>query len=241
MKPVALLQHDKTQRPGFLLDYLEEVGIEHRLICPEQGDSLPRDPRDFSGIVMLGSNRSVNEPLPWIHDELALAQAALRADIPLLGHCFGGQMIAKAMGARVSTNAWANIGWNHLQVTPAGRRLFGEQPVVAFNWHYDTFEIPAGAQRLLFGRHCLNKAFGMGKHLAFQCHFEVTEAIVREWCHESALELAHAAGPAAQSREEILRQLKTCLPQLHASARHIYRHWVASLPRPVVAHMRGGW
>ena len=241
MKPVALLQHDKTQGPGVLLRCLEEAGIGSRTFCPDQGDALPSEAGDFSGIVLLGSNRSVNDGLPWMDEEMHLVQRALQCDVPLLGHCFGAQMISKAMGGRVCTNAWANIGWQKMHVTPSGHGLFDDSEFVAFNWHYETFQIPPGARRLLFGRHCLNKGFAIGKNLAFQCHLEVTEDIVREWCCESDAELCDATGPAVQRREQILSRMKEYLPQLHRVARRVYLSWASQLPRPTMAHYHGGW
>lgn len=119
----------------------------------------------------LGSNCSVNDPLPWIERERQLVRDALLRDIPVLGHCFGGQLLAIALGGVVSRNAAPCIGWAKLQVTPDSRRWFGgAADVTAFNWHYETFSIPPGAQRTLFGTHCLNKGFAMGKHLAFYSH-----------------------------------------------------------------------
>jgi GMP synthase-like glutamine amidotransferase len=241
MRPVAFLQHERTQRPGFLLDYLNEAGIPSVIFRPGDGDDVPRWARDFSGLVVLGSERSVNDPLPWIADEQALVRDAMDADIPVLGHCFGAQLMAKSLGATVCRNAWANIGWSRLRVTPPARTLFGAAEIVTFNWHYDTFGIPPGAQRTLFGAHCLNKGFAIGKHLAFQCHLEVTEEIVRDWCDRADAELAAATGPAAQRRDEILARLRDALPAVHRVARQVYQHWTAGLTRPPVAHYHGGW
>lgn len=241
MRPVAFLQHDKTQGPGVLQSYLEEIGIESRTFVPEEGDSVPRHAQDFSGIILLGSNRSVNDDLPWMRDEERLVRNALESDVPLLGHCFGAQMMARSMGGRVCANGWANIGWQKMHVVPRAQDVFCASDFIAFNWHYETFEIPSGAERILFGNHCLNKGFAIGKHLAFQCHFEVTEDIVREWCRASACELSDATGPAAQGCEQILSQMKEHLPGLHKIARQVYRGWASRLIRPPVSHYHGGW
>ena len=241
MKPVALLQHDRTQRPGILLDCLNQQGIPSVTFTPDEGGFVPRSARDFSGVVLLGSQRSVNDELPWIDTELALVRSAMAADVPVLGHCFGAQLMARSLGAQVSHNAWANIGWSRLRVTPPGRALFDAPEIVAFNWHYETFSIPQGARRILFGEHCLNKGVSIGKHLAFQCHFEVTEDIVREWCSQADRELANAVGPAVQSRQQILSQLRDCLPPLHRAARSVYRHWMTGLVRPRSVAQHGGW
>ena len=74
MRPVALMQHDRTQRPGVLLDYLNEAGIPSVIFTPEDGDDVPSSARDFSGLVLLGSPHSVNELLPWIDKEHALVR-----------------------------------------------------------------------------------------------------------------------------------------------------------------------
>lgn len=232
MKPVAVIQHDKTQGAGFLLQCLQEADVDYRIIESNEGDSIPRSARDYSGIVLLGSNHSVNDKLTWIDDELALARQAIEADVPLLGHCFGAQLMSRAMGGTVSRNACPNIGWMRLNVVPTARELFGTSHLVAFNWHYDTFTIPPGASRTLYGSHCLNKGFALGKHLAFQCHFEITEDTLQAWCDESALELAQVSGPAVQRREAILGQLRAHLTLLQGPARRVYHRWAAGLKRP---------
>ncbi|HEU6456172.1 MAG TPA: type 1 glutamine amidotransferase [Roseateles sp.] len=232
MRPVLILQHDSTQRPGQLLAQLTQSGIDTRIVMPDHGDAVPHQASDYSGIVLLGSNRSVNEPLGWIDDELDLLRRALAADVPMLGHCFGGQMMARAMGARVGRSGLANIGWSRLHVTPAGMRLLQAQEVTAFNWHYETFQIPAGARRLLYGTHCLNKGFEIGPHLAFQCHFEVDESIIRDWCSQSADELSRAKGPAVQAPSMILKDLPQRVAELHRIARLVYSEWTSRLPGP---------
>jgi GMP synthase (glutamine-hydrolysing) len=232
MKPIAIFQHDPLQRPGYLLEFLDELAIPSRVVRPAEGDDVPRSSRFFSGIVLLGSDASVNDSDDWIARESRLASDAIACDIPVLGHCFGGQLIARSLGATVQKNACANIGWSNLRLTPAGRRIFGNvQHVHAFNWHYESFEIPHKATRTLFGEHCLNKGFVFGKHLAFQGHFEVTEEIVRSWCTEHREDLAKACGPAVQHEAEIL----TCLPErvaaIHVAARAAYAAWLVPIQR----------
>jgi GMP synthase (glutamine-hydrolysing) len=232
MKPIAIFQHDPQQRPGYLLEFLEELAIPSRVIRPCEGDDVPRSSRFFSGIVLLGSDASVNDPDAWIQRELRLAGDAISCDIPVLGHCFGGQLMARALGATVQKNAFANIGWGSLRLTPAGRCIFGDVPQIhAFNWHYESFAIPQRATRTLFGEHCLNKGFVLGKHLAFQGHFEVTEDIVRTWCAAQRTELANARGPAVQHEAEILTSLPERVAAVHVAARSAYKAWLAPIRR----------
>ena len=230
MKPIAILQHDPLQRPGYLLEFLDELAIPARVVRPCEGDDIPRSSRFFSGMVSLGSDASVNDSASWIERELRLVGDAIACDIPVLGHCFGGQLMARALGATVQKNAFADIGWSNLRLTPAGRRIFGEVAQVhAFNWHYESFAIPQLATRTLFGEHCLNKGFVFGKHLAFQGHLEVTEDIVRGWCTAHRGELAKAHGPAVQHQTEILACLPERVAAVHVAARAAYAAWLAPI------------
>ena len=233
MKPIAIFQHDPLQRPGYLLEFLDERRIPARVLRPCEGDDVPRSSRFFSGIVVLGSDASVNDPALWIERELRLIKDSIACDIPVLGHCFGGQLMARALGAAVQKSAFPEIGWSTLRLTPAGRPVFGDvDHVHAFNWHYETFSIPSGAKRTLFGEHCLNKGFVFGRSLAFQSHFEVTEEIIRNWCAAHHLELRDAHGPAAQLESHILSCIPERVAAVHVAARSAYAAWVAPMGLP---------
>lgn len=238
MKPVAILQHETSQGPGVLLAHLQQHGIPYALITPCDKGIAAMRARDYRGIVVLGSNHCANEQLRWIEQERCLLQSALAAEVPVLGHCFGAQMLARAMGARVWRNPCANIGWSRVWITPDAQACM-DLPAEAtlFNWHYDSFEIPHGARRSMYGRHCLNKGFVHGPHWAFQGHLEVTAQSVRDWCDEGAPELRSAAGPAVQSRAQILAQLPWHIRQLHQIAARTYSAWTAQLPRPRLFYM----
>jgi len=232
MKPVGIFQHDPLQAPGYLARHLDDAGIAWQIFRPAEGDDVPRTARCFSGLVFLGSDRSVNDRLSWIERELRLVGDALACDVPVLGHCFGGQLLARALGATVHRSACPNIGWSTLRVTPAARSLFGwRTEILAFNWHYETFAIPSGASRTLFGKHCLNKGFVHGRHLAFQGHLEVTEAMVRAWCAAHRDELVGAEGPAVQTEAEMLSGVAERAATVHEAARAAYQAWTAPMPR----------
>jgi GMP synthase (glutamine-hydrolysing) len=150
-------------------------------------------------------------------------------------------LLARALGATVQKSPWPHIGWARLRVTPAAKSLFGSTAqVLTFNWHYETFSIPQGATRTLFGEHCLNKGFVHGRHLAFQSHLEVTEEIVRACCAAHHAELAVAAGPDVQNDAEILSHLDERLAVLHEAARRVYTRWSAQWVRPPHAVRVGG-
>ena len=102
VKPVAIFRHVATEGPGYFATYLSRHEIPWRVLKIDEGEPVPGDPREFSGLVFMGGPMSVNDGLPWIAPTLRLIHAAVDAGIPVLGHCLGGQLIAKALGKRVN-------------------------------------------------------------------------------------------------------------------------------------------
>lgn len=234
MKPVAIFQHDMTQRPGYLLDFLERHDIPRRIICPDSGEYVPEHASDFSGLIFLGSPRSVNDPLDWIDKEMELIRQAMAADKPVLGHCFGGQLMAKTLGAQVMRNPSPQIGWGQVLVTKfdEAREWFGERRELnVFHWHYESFAIPRRAKRMLFGYYGMNKGFALGKHLGLQIHLEVTEEIIREWCRDGHNEIVSHPVTSVQSSSEILKDLDQKTQFLRGLADRVYTKWIAGLPK----------
>lgn len=214
-------------------EFLQQQGIAFELIQPCRAGRAPAHASDFRGLVVLGSNHCANEALPWIEQERCLLQDALAHDVPVLGHCFGAQMLSRAMGGRVWRNPCPNIGWSQAWVTPQAQALLQlPREITLFNWHYDTFEIPRGAQRSMFGAYCLNKGFVHGRNWAFQGHLEVTAHSVQAWCEEGREELCQAQGPAVQRQGQILAQLPQRLQTLRSLALRVYGAWVAQLEQP---------
>lgn len=240
MRPIAIFQHEATQGPGVLRNHLERNDIPYRIIFPAAEKKFSFSARGFGGVVVLGSDHCTNEALGWIDQEQHFLQDAIGRDIPILGHCFGAQMMARAMGASVRKNLYANIGWGDVWVSPAAQQAMGlPAHATIFNWHYDTFDIPPGAVRTMMGSHCRNKGFRYGRHWAFQGHLEVTEAGIANWCRAGRQELLQASGPAAQSEASILAAMPRHLPVLHQIARSAYQAWTEQLDRPRVFSFGG--
>ncbi|HSI95060.1 MAG: type 1 glutamine amidotransferase [Methylophilaceae bacterium] len=233
MKPVAIFRHAPTEGPGYFADFLDQKTIPWQLIRIDRGDILPATVEDFSGLVFMGGPMSVNDDLPWIPPVLSLIKEAIAKDIPVLGHCLGGQLMAKAMGGTVGRNPVKEIGWGELTVPDddEARRWFGAtQYFRGFHWHGETFSIPSGATPVLSSAYCANQAFTMGKHLGFQCHIEMTAEMVRTWCDVGTDEVeASAASPGVQPIAEIVAQLDTRIPELNAMAASVYEVWIRGL------------
>lgn len=235
VKPVAVLRHAATEGPGYFATCLERRGIPWRLVRIDEGEAVPENPSEFSGLVFMGGPMSVNDELPWIAPALALVRAAVERGVPLLGHCLGGQLMAKALGAEVTRNPVKEIGWGRVEVVAGevAAQWFGAglDGFEAFHWHGETFSIPPGATRVLAGPYCANQAFALGPHFGMQCHVEMTREMIESWCASGAREIARSLGksPAVQPVEEIRRDLRARLSALHRVADRIYERWIAGL------------
>lgn len=180
---------------------------------------------------------SVNDPLPWIQTECELIRDAFTREVPLVGHCLGGQLISKALGGEVVVNPVKEIGWHPVQFernAPAEDWLGNSaREAIVFQWHGETFSLPPGADRIATGCDCANQAFVLGPHLAMQFHVEMTEDLIRAWCAEWRRDYDPTRRPVSsiQSPEEMLAQTKARLDPMRRLAERIYSRWVKGLRR----------
>jgi len=233
MKPVIIFRHAAVEGPGYLATFLDAHQIPVKLVKIDQNEPLPLSIVDYSGVVLMGGPMSVNDDLPWISPLLDLIREAVAADIPVLGHCLGGQLISKALGAVVSPNPVKEIGWGELVVSrnDAAAHWFGDmESFNGFHWHGETFSLPANAVHLLASQYCDNQAYAVGKHLAFQCHIEMTPEMVESWCDVGTEELKSAsASPAVQDPADIRQNLPLHCFFLNKVANQIYTQWIKGL------------
>jgi GMP synthase-like glutamine amidotransferase len=232
MKPIAIFRHAGAEGPGYLAKFLDERQISWQLIAIDAGDAVPPSASAYSGLVFMGGPMSVNDDLPWIPKVETLIRDAVAKDIPLLGHCLGGQLISRALGAAVSRNPVKEIGWGEVQVSDdaIARVWFGDvRSFAAFHWHGETFTLPQGATHLLSSAYCANQAYSIGKHLALQCHVEMTAKMITAWCAVGAGEIAASSSPAVQTVSEVQQQMTSKLPRLNSVADQLYSHWAKGL------------
>jgi len=230
MKPIAIFRHVSHEGPGYFAEILNQHAIPWELICIDAGDAVPRNARDYSGLVFMGGSMSANDDLSWIQFSLPLIRDAFAHDVPMLGHCLGGQLISKALDGVVSKGPIKEIGWGKVEVSDnvTAREWFGDiKSFDSFHWHGETFSLPQGAVHLLSSAHCENQAYAIGKHLVMQCHVEILAPMVREWCEAGADELADSASsPVVQSAQVMQAQVADKLPKLQQVAGQLYRHWL---------------
>jgi GMP synthase-like glutamine amidotransferase len=237
MKPVAIFRHSANEGPGYFAIFLEQQGIPWQLIAVDEAQEIPSTADQYAGLCFMGGPMSVNDPLPWIDEICALIRDAVAKNIPVIGHCLGGQLISKALGGTITANPIKEIGWGSVSsaANPASRHWLGEhagQPVTVFHWHGDTFSRPEGAEQLLANPHCSNQMFALGPHLAMQCHVEMTPEMIVEWCAHWAEEANSTPNHIAiQSPQQIQAEITQYVPGMRQLAEQIYSVWVTGLAR----------
>lgn len=235
MKPIAIFRHSPIEGAGYFALFLTQHSIPWLMIHIDQGEAVPVYASAFSGLVFMGGPMSVNDDLPWISPALSLIRDAYSKDIPLLGHCLGGQLISKALGGVVRQNPVKEIGWGLVNVADneTARQWFQDiRQFDAFHWHGETFSMPQDAINILSSAHCVNQGYAIGKHLALQCHVEMQAPMISEWCTVGADEIATAqSSPAVQTAQVMQQQMHEQLSMLHQVAERLYLHWIGGLAR----------
>ncbi len=232
MLPVAIFRHSPIEGPGYFATYLERHGIPWKLVPVDTGAAVPASAEEFSGLALMGGAMSVNDDLAWIPAVLQLIRGAVHRDVAVLGHCLGGQLMAKAMGGSVTHNPVKEIGWGRVDVAASetARAWFGgTRSYLAYHWHGETFTLPPGATCVASSPYCANQAFVLGKHLGLQCHVEMTEELIRAWAESGKREIERSAGPSVQPGVEMQRHLSVRVGALHGVAAQLYGHWIEGL------------
>ncbi len=233
MKPVAIFRFSPTEGPGYFGEWLDAHSVPRRLFALDRRELLPAEPRAFAGIGMMGGPMSANDDLPWSSVVLGLIRDAVSADVPVIGHCLGGQLLAKSLGASVVRTATPEIGWGDVDVPDAASNpWFGHRERFrTFQWHYDIFGLPQGAKRVLTNAFNPEQAFALGNHVGFQCHIEMTREMVESWCASGGDELPPRSTGAIQSKADILQDVDARLATLSRVADDVYAHWALGLVR----------
>jgi GMP synthase-like glutamine amidotransferase len=232
MKPVVICRYAPHEGPGYFATYLSARRIPWRVAKLDEGDPLPQT-GEVAGLAMMGGPMSVNDDLPWITQMLALVRESVAANVPVIGHCLGGQLLAKAMGAAVTRNPVKEIGWGEVTASRKEAAEWGpDGTFLSYHWHGETFGIPDDAIRIWSSAYCGNQAFVLrGRHFGMQCHIEMTEELIESWCETGMREIEGELGrnPAVQSTHEMRRDLPARLTALHAVADAVYERWSAGL------------
>lgn len=195
-----IIQHEEPTPPGVLDEWLTDLGAQVDVFRIDLEDRNV-DPRDYDLIASLGSQYAAfDDSLPWIEREKGLFMDATEADVPILGLCFGGQLLARILGGDCYRGELSEVGW--LPVQSRNQELVPEGPW--FQWHFDTFTLPQEAQ-LIADSPAGPQVFVVGRSLGLQFHPEVTREIMEAWVKAYPHELAAVGVDPVELLEETNR------------------------------------
>jgi GMP synthase (glutamine-hydrolysing) len=229
---ILLLQHARWEVPGV---YGEQLGLGGWTVVscrPDLGERMP-DWTQFDGILAMGGPMSANDHvcLPWLSDEIALVATAVRAGVPFFGVCLGAQILAAGLGARVYPGPRPEFGMRRVRMTDESLDdpLFGGVPqeLPVFQWHGETFDLPAGAVLLATGRRVRHQAIRVGRvAYGVQFHMEVSTALLTEWlavpsCRQEIVDAHGPDRPAA-----LLTDLRAAEAQMLRHATDVFGGWL---------------
>ena len=235
---VLFVKQDHASPAGFVGSAFTDLGydVSEFTVVPESRYDSPDvtavfpDPGGYDAIVFFGAAWSVYDEDTvgsWIGDEIAVARSAMDLGVPVLGICFGGQMLAAAVGGSVSRAPAPEIGWSMVDTSTPG--LIDAGPW--FQWHFDRFTVPAGVPVL--ARSALaDQAFRVGRTLGLQFHPELTSCVLECWLDNGG------AGQLAASEVdagELLEQTRSLESASALRAHELVRRFVTDVTTgPVV-------
>ena len=231
-KPVLVLQNLTLDGPGHLGTWLAQQGVAFEVFDAQAGRTYPERIDGYRALALLGGEMSANDDLPSLRQAERLILQAMDADIPVIGHCLGGQLMARALGARVIDSPLPEIGWQPVQVghTPSARAWLGEPTErVVYHWHRESFELPRGAELIASNAACPNQAFTIGPHLAVQFHVELDRHKLAAWSASmdpAFLRLQHRHAGNVQTGAAMRAQARVALPAQQRLADALYRRWL---------------
>ena len=179
-----ILQHGDWGPPGILGDWAADPGIALDVHRADLGEPLPA----LNGQAFVASLGAPHNPtddhVESVAAELRFLERAVERDVPVLGLCFGGQMLAKVLGGEIGPAPAAELGWHTVRTTDP--ETVPEGPWL--QWHYDRFTLPPGATQLAESDAGV-QAFVCGRHLGVQFHPESTIEIVAQWARADGARL----------------------------------------------------
>ena len=220
---ILVFQHHPSSPAGLVGERMAARAFRVTTLDAQDGCDIPADAADHDGLLVLGGAMNAYDDARCRHFPalLALARDFASAGKPVLGICLGGQLLARAWGAKVHLGTAPEFGVTALATTPeaADDPLLAGAParVPAMQWHDDTFDLPPDAVPLLTGDTCRNQAFRVADVAwAFQCHFEADRRAMVEWaiyrrdvygCEDITALLADQAAAHGEAAEAFGRQV----------------------------------
>jgi GMP synthase (glutamine-hydrolysing) len=219
---VLVVQNEGASPGGLINEWLDEEGADVDTLRIDIEDREV-DPRDYQLLVPLGSEfPAYDAARPFVQRSRVLLQRAVEADVPVLGVCFGGQLLASVLGGQAFRAAESEIGW--IPVRTRDPELVSEGPW--FQWHFDSFSTPPGA-RLIAETDAGPQAYVAGRHLGVQFHPEVTPEIMDGWVRT----YRHELDDEGVDPEALLEETERLAEDSRRSSRRLLRRYVDSIAR----------
>lgn len=230
MKPVLILQHQTPERPAYLTTWLKKHNINYVTVNAEYQE-FPSSINEYSALSVMGGAMSANDKLFSNRQAEILILQSMYKDIPVIGHCLGGQLMSKALGGKITKSYKPEIGWQPIQYVNSdlSYEWFGQNPTQnVIHWHYESFSIPEGATLLASSQACTNQAFSIGKHLAMQFHIEIDRDKVFAWANDvdPYYESIIGSYDSVQDKNQIINGIDINIDNHQKTADNIYTNWL---------------
>ena len=233
MKPILILQHQTPEYPAYLVTWLQNNNIKYARYNAGDSHGFPSNMNEYSALAVMGGGMSANDPLLSNRQAEILILQSMYRDIPVIGHCLGGQLMAKALGGIITPSPKPEIGWQPIRYTQNDltTEWFGSDPTdTVIHWHYESFSIPEGATLLASSDACPNQAFSIDKHLAMQFHIEIDLNTINYWVSGRDRKWKQASEQycSVQKKKELISEIKKHLDSHQRTANQIYKTWLST-------------
>ena len=226
---VLFVHHDANSGDGHVGRAFADLGAAPDVlqVCADPGSPVGSpdfpDPSGYDRVVLFGSRWSVDDPqvAHWVDPEIEFLRSADRAGVGVLGLCFGGQILASALGGTVGRTDHPEIGWHDVDVNDDGRAA-GIEAGPWLQWHFDAFAVPGGAVELARSR-AGAQAFSSGPHLGLQFHPEAD----RDGLEGGIVDALDQLVDAGLDAEALLTGADRYFDAAAARADRLVRRWLA--------------
>jgi GMP synthase (glutamine-hydrolysing) len=221
VRTILVIEQEHSLRGlGLLGERLDASGLPYRSLHAWDERIEDVDPRNFAAIIPMGGNAHAwdEDNIPLLRSERLLLRNAVEEGVPVFGICLGAQLLARALGSEVRSAPEPEIGWVDIAPTeeaaddPIFRHL--TNPTGVYQWHYDVFELPAGARRLASSALAPNQAFRVEGTEAWgiQFHPEATPDLFELWIARHPEEVREAGVDVGALRAAVYRGAEESLP-----------------------------
>lgn len=197
---ILVIEHDHVSPLGAVAERFVERGHElvSHLVVPEEHHEAPGVDADFpdlvgfDAVISMGARWSAYDVSligSWVLPEIELLREADRAGVPVLGICFGGQLLAQAHGGSVVLSDVPEIGWTTIDTDDDSLVSAGPW----FHWHFDRWHVPPGATEVA-RNDAASQAYVLRRNLAVQFHPEMAPDMLRGWLANGGAEMLRQRG-----------------------------------------------